>query len=137
MILKAIEKAFRIMKERNYDTSYWAIDIHDTITESNYVVGEITTKFAPMAEEVLKYLSTRKDICLILYTCSYKKEIKKYQDFFKSKDINFQYVNKNPEAKSTGYGCFKDKFYFSVLLDDKAGFDKEKDWKLIKKFFKI
>jgi len=137
MIIKAIEKSLRVAKERGWDKTFWAIDIHDTITESNYVVGEITTKFAPMAEEVLKYLSTRKDICLILYTCSYKKEIKKYQDFFKSKDINFQYVNKNPEVANMSYGYFKDKMYFNVLLDDKAGFDKEKDWKKIKKFFNI
>ena len=30
--------------------------------------------------------------------------------------------------------CFEKKFYFNILLDDKAGFDPETDWSVIKEY---
>lgn len=129
---KHIEKIFKLKEARNWDTIYWAVDVHDTCIVANYKAGEIPTEFFPHAKEVLQMISERKDCCLILYTCSYPKEIEKYLEFFKSHNINFKYVNKNPEAENTAFGHFEVKFYFNILLEDKAGFDAEEDWIKIK-----
>ena len=132
MITKAIDRSFKVMKERNWDKSFWAIDIHDTILKSNYNNPDIKEDFYPYAKEVLQILSKRTDIVLFLYTCSYPKEITRYLDFFKSHDIHFKYVNENPDALNTAHGYYEKKPYFSVLLEDKSGFDANIDWILIK-----
>jgi len=72
-----------------------------------------------------------------LYTCSYPKEIQRYLEFFDVNGINFDYANKNPDAKNTKYGYYEDKPYYNVLFEDKAGFDAENDWLLIEKYFEI
>src|SRR5688500_17588974 len=97
----------------------------------NYDGMNIPTDFYPHACEVLQMLSRRNDIVLILFTCSYPYEIKQYFEFFKQHSINFQFVNSNPEVKNVEYGYFNEKPYFNVLLEDKAGFDAESDWKRI------
>lgn len=121
---------FDAMIKKKWDKTYWAIDIHGTIIRPNYEAGNIPNSFYPFAEECLEYLSDRKDIVLILYTCSHPNEIEEYLELFKSKNINFQYVNENPEVvtQKAGYGCYDRKFYFNVLFEDKAGFDPEEDW---------
>ena len=43
-------------------------------------------------------------------------------------------INNNPEFKKTDICDFTEKFYFDILLDDKAGFEGEKDWKDIYNF---
>ena len=51
-------------------------------------------------------------------------------------DIYSWEFNFNPTIENTQTGCFDDKFYFSILLDDKAGFDPDTDWKLIYEYLK-
>lgn len=123
-----IEKSFKIMKERNWDKFFCFVDIHDTILEPDY--GKIAKKYLPDAKEVLQKLSKRKDICLVLYTCSYPHEISEYIKYFAEDNIYFDYINENPEAENTRGGCFDVKPYMNVLLEDKAGF-RPKDWILI------
>lgn len=129
---------FEMKEKRGWDRTYWFFDIHSTIVKSNYKVGEIPTEFYPYAKETLQYLSTLKEICMVLYTCSHPHEIEQYKDFFKSHNINFTYVNKNPEVVTdlNGYGCYDDKPYINVLFDDKAGFNGEKDWLPVLKLMK-
>jgi len=69
----------------------------------------------------------------MLYTCSHDSEIEKYKKFFKKNDIRFEMVNENTDVSDTDYGNFKSKPYMNVLLEDKAGFDPEKDWDRINK----
>ncbi len=135
-IIRAIEKTFINAKKRNWDQIYFYFDIHETILYPDYNnVDEL--KFYDHAKDVLQYLSTRKDITIALYTCSYPKEIERYIEFFKSHGISFKYVNKNPDAKNTLYGFYEDKPYFNVLFEDKAGFDGESDWLAVKQYFGI
>ena len=42
--------------------------------------------------------------------------------------VSFDFFNENPLCESTELCNFKDKFYFNVLIDDKAGFDGESGW---------
>jgi hypothetical protein len=128
MITKSIENCLRHARERGWTKLYWAIDIHSTILRPTYKFGVISTEFYPHAREVMQMISTRKDIVRILYTCSFPAEIEMYMEFFRNNDIFFDYINCNPEVPDGGYGYYKEKFYFNVLLDDKAGFDALTDW---------
>lgn len=132
MITRAIENCLRNARERGWEKTYWAIDIHGTILKPNYRHNEISREFYPHAIEVLQLLSKRKDIVKILYTCSYPHEIEQYIEYFAEHAIHFDHINKNPEVVDGGYGYYNDKFYFNVLMDDKAGFDGETDWKIIR-----
>lgn len=140
MISRAVEICLRHAHEKHWDKVYWAIDIHGTILKPNYKRNEISTEFYPFAIETMQLLSKRNDIVLILYTCSYPHEIEQYLALFADHSIQFDYVNQNPEIANGGYGYYQDKFYFNVLMDDKAGFDGEHDWKevleVIQKFEK-
>lgn len=128
MTKEFILKTYDLKRTRNFDTIFIAVDLHDTIFFSNYNADELPTQFTPHAEEVLQRLSKRDDTVLIMYTCSYPSEIEKYQEFFRSKNIIFKYVNENPEAKNTAFGFFEKKIYFNLLLEDKSDFDMNKDW---------
>lgn len=134
MIVTAIEYAINTAKTRNWEKTFWAFDIHGTILKPTYVAGKITTEFYPLAKETLQMISKIPNICMILYTCSHPHEIVEYLDFFKKHDINFKYVNENPEVVDGAYGYYDDKFYFNVLLEDKAGFLSARDWPLVKDF---
>ena len=138
MIIRALENAFSLMKERGWDRIYFAIDLHGTVVKPNYSADEIPKEFYPDSKQVLQELSKRDDIALIMYTCSHPNEIIKYMEFFQENDIIFDHVNENPEVKTdyNGYGNYEKKPYMSVLMDDKAGFDGETDWGLIKEYFK-
>lgn len=131
MITRAIENCLRNAKERGWEKTYWAFDIHGTILKPNYKPGEISREFYPYAIGAMQWLAKRQDIVKILYTCSYPHEIKQYIEHFGAHGIHFDYINENPEVADGAYGYYNDKFYFNVLMDDKAGFDGETDWKLI------
>ena len=88
-------------------------------------------EFYPFAKEALQKISKRKDIKMIIWTCSYPQEIEKYLEFFKKNGINFEHINSNPGISSNmgNFGYYEQKFYFNVLFEDKAGFDPLRDWK--------
>ncbi len=138
-IIKAIKiNHFDLKKERGWDKTYWAIDIHGTILKPNYQKGNIPKEFYPYAIECLQYLTQRKDIVLIKYTCSHLNEIEEYKVYFESLGIKFDYVNVNPEilTRHDSLGNYDQKPYFNVLFEDKAGFDPEVDWKLTLDYLK-
>ena len=135
-IVKAIDKCLSSMERRGWDKVYFYFDIHETILYPDYNNVDVL-KFYPHAEEVLQYLTKRKEIVIALYTCSYPKEIERYIQFFDKHNIKFEYVNKNPDVKNTNYGFYEDKPYFNVLFEDKAGFDAESDWVQVKNYFGI
>lgn len=137
MITKAITTCLANARQKNWDRTFWAFDIHGTILKPNHRRDSIATEFYPMAKEVMQFLTQRKDIVRILYTCSYPDEIVQYLAFFKAHGIEFRYVNENPEIANGGYGYYQDKFYFNVLMDDKAGFDGETDWIAIKETLQV
>ena len=123
-----MQKAFDLAKERSWEKTYWAFDIHETIIIPNYKYGDIPTEFYPFAKEVMQTISNREDICLIMYTCSHPNEIREYLKLFEENGIKFEYINRNPEVQSEGYGDYEDKLYFNDLFEDKTGFDANIDW---------
>lgn len=113
---------------------YFCIDLHGTIIPSGKSSNDKTDhlEFYPHAKEVLQFLSNRKDIFVILWTATPSSRINSVLEWFMGHDIAFNFVNTNPHAKSTPRSDFGRKFYFSVLLDDRAGFEPETDWLAIK-----
>lgn len=129
-----IPRSFRMMKERGWDKLYWAVDLHDTICPADYI--HPFTHYYPYAKEVLQDLSSSHDSCLILFTSSFEAEINHVTDLLALDGIAFDYINENPEAQNTRHGDFSKKFYFNILLDDKAGFNGETDWQKIHQLLK-
>lgn len=138
-IITALESCKDQQIKRNWSKVYWFFDIHGTILKPNYEYGNIPNEFYPYAKEVLQHISTLDDVCMILYTCSHPNEIEEYLKLFKENNINFKYVNENPEVQTqiNGYGCYDSKPYMNLLLEDKAGFDPYTDWQHMKNWFKL
>jgi hypothetical protein len=132
-----ISKAFEQKKSRKYDKLFWAIDLHDTVITGKYNKFNEGAEIYPCAAEVLNYLYSRSDMCLILWTSSHKEALDKTLPMLEAwAGIKFHYLNENPEVPSTELCDFKSKFYFNILLDDKAGFNGNQDWITIKKTLK-
>ena len=131
-IIKAIKiNHFEYKVKRNWDKTFWFVDLHGTVLKPNYSYGNTPKEFYPYAKETLQFLSTKEDIVLCIYTCSHSHEIAEYITLFEANKIKFKYINENPEVPTdtNGYGCYDKKPYFNVLFEDKAGFDAETDWK--------
>jgi hypothetical protein len=129
MITRAIKNCLENAKQKGWDKTYWAFDIHGTMLIPTFKTGVVSTVFYPYAKEVMQILSRQKNIVRILYTCSYPEEIVQYLKYFEAFDIRFDYVNENPDVCTGAYGHYDRKFYFNVLFEDKAGFDPLSDWK--------
>lgn len=132
-IVEAIDRTYKYALGKEWDTLYWAIDLHGTVLEANYKDEGIERVFFPYAKEVLQLLTQRKDTRLIMFTSTTQEKIDEYTKLFIDNNIVFDYVNCNPEVENTRYASFIDKFYFNVMLEDKAGFAPE-DWILIKNY---
>lgn len=135
MIAHAVHTAFRKKNERGWDKwprMYWAIDLHDVIIPGTYTRNNEGRQFYPDGKEVLQWLTNRKDMCLILYTSSHTDSINDILVWLKQYGIVFDHVNKNPECADTNLCSFKDKFYFDIMLEDKAGFNGNSGWVDIK-----
>jgi hypothetical protein len=124
-----IENAFRLKAERKWDTLYVVVDAHGTMIRPYHNALELY----PEAIEVLQWFGKRKDFKLILWSSSYMAELEQIDSLCMRNKILFHYINQNPNENNTKMADFSKKFYFNILIDDKAGFEPETDWALIKK----
>lgn len=127
-----IENAFKEKKRRKWSKLFWAIDLHNTIIPGTYSLFNNNREFYPGAKEVLQWLTNRRDMVFILWTSSHKEPIDDIRQWLLFQGIKVDYVNCNPEVGTDELCDFDGKFYFNVLLDDKAGFEGNCDWLLIK-----
>jgi len=134
MIVNAIARAYKVMAERNWDTIYWAIDLHGVCLKSNYESGgyEWINEWVP---KTLQLISSKPETKIILWSSVYGTEMQYIEEFFEQHGIIISDFNKNEREPNTHVSCFDKKFYFSVLLDDKAGFDPETHWLDIYEYF--
>lgn len=131
MNLFNIERAFQDKAKRNWEKLFVCIDVHDVILEGKYSLMNEGANYMPNAIKVLRQWSDRKDMCLILWTSSHITPTTKVLEDLERQGVHFDYVNSNPECPNTALCDFDKKFYFNILLDDKAGFVGETDWFLI------
>lgn len=132
MLDKSIRRAYRLITERKYDTPriYWTIDLHDTCIKGTHTPNTYEWINDDVVE-VLKFIKTFPESVIIIWTSCYPEEKTNIENFFLSHGVHYDFFNENPDAKDTKTGYFKEKFYSSVILDDKAGFDPETDWKIV------
>ncbi len=128
----AIRKAFARKRDKRYPFVYWAIDLHDTIIRSTYSSHEESKETYPHSLEVLRKLSESKVAILILWTSSYEEKMIPVMKWLRELGVSFTYFNENPECGNTTYGDFRRKFFYDVMLDDRAGFNPETDWLVVK-----
>lgn len=135
MLETAIKRAYQTMAERNWDTVYWAIDLHGVCLKSNYDNGGY--RFINDAALIgLLNISKRPESRIILWSSCHEFEQPAIIAFMESHGVKIHGFNKNPEVQNTKTGNFDTKFYFSILLDDKAGFEPETDWDVISNFLR-
>jgi len=144
-IVQLFKDAIRKNRERGHDTLYVAVDVHGTIfrpsrkttmrfdkkskemTECVGLCGLTTDyEFYPFARQVLQRMSDNPKVKLILWTSAMN--VAELYDELKQADILVDNLNHNPDFQFNSYADFSSKFYFDILLDDKAGFDAETDW---------
>ncbi|MEG0870023.1 MAG: hypothetical protein RSD49_01610 [Hafnia sp.] len=129
MLNRAIERAYRIAQERNYNIVYWALDLHGTCIHSNYqqnTYNWINEDCLPALRSIAAHEETR----IILWSSLHPDEIPNVVKFFEENGIKVFAVNENHSEGNTTTGNFDKKFYMSVIVDDKAGFDPE-DWQSV------
>ena len=71
---KAFEVAFKRKKEMNWEKIYVVVDIHDTILRACYE-NEETFDYYPYAREALQLMTSRDDICMILWSGCYDEQM--------------------------------------------------------------
>lgn len=137
-IKKAIKRAYEQLSEKNWNKIYWAIDMHGTCLKSNYKSGNYESgNFELINEDVintLKLIQSLPESVLIMWTSAYTPDLVRLREFFELEGVSFDYSCENPKIRNTETGYFNKKFYFSILLDDKAGFDPDNDWRKIYNF---
>ncbi len=112
---------------------FWAIDLHDVIIPGTYTRNNDNRNFYPDAKKVLQWLTNREDMCIILYTSSHQDSIADIVKWLGESEIKIDFINKNPLCADGELCSFKDKFYFDLMLEDKAGFMGQTDWTEIKR----
>ena len=58
-----------------------------------------------------------------------------YLEEFEKHNIKFNMININTEVESDDLGCFEEKTYYNIGIDDKFGFDAMIDWTVIKNWY--
>jgi hypothetical protein len=130
-LVRAVRIAAEKARERKWDKLTIAVDWHDTIARSNYSADGAYDLY-DTALEALKWLSNQPHVVLVLYTSSYMSVVEKFRRWMqKEHGVKFDFFNCNPNVKNTKYGDFGKKFYYDVMIDDKAGFDPEKEWDVL------
>lgn len=127
--LNAIKRAYKLLEERNWDKVYWCIDLHGVCLKSTY--NDTIEFINEDAVKTLQLISSLDETVIILWSSCYKDYSIKITDLFLENSIKVKYFNENKDITSTDYAYFGDKFYFDILLDDKAGFDANTEWKQI------
>ena len=137
-VLQWIEKMFSYAEKKEWFETYWAIDLHGTVSRPDYRKESKEIDYYPYAKETLQLMTERSDIKLIMFTSSYPDEIKKYYKQFRNDGIIFDFINENPEVSDAkgSFGYYDKKPYFNVLLEDKAGFNPGIVWEYLYNYFK-
>ena len=127
---KSFKAALTPKNQRNWEKIYVIVDIHDTIIHASYENVE-TFRYFPSAREALQLMTNREDICLILWSSTYRDKLEMYVRHFAGDGIHFDFVNENPEVGNTALSDFEAKLYYNVGIDDKFGFEPETDWQKV------
>lgn len=130
MVEHAIDRAYLQLAEKGYDKIYWAIDLHGTCFKANYK-NHVYEFINDNVLKTLQLIRSMPENVIILWSSCYPDEEDLIIDFFKHHGVVIDYFNCNPEVENTQTGYFNEKFYFSIGIDDKFGFNPDTDWELV------
>lgn len=128
------EKAWADAATKGYDHVVIAVDLHGTMVDSkvfNAAPGNIEMKVQSSifrsAVTALKLLSEHPSVTMFIYSGTKRRKLEQVLEELMSRygiEIDIDY------SSDTQYSIqsFKNKPYFGILLDDKAGFDPDTDW---------
>lgn len=131
--LRAVKKAYEQAKSRGWSSIYWAIDLHGTLVKSNYTSNSYEWINGD-AKETLKLILSLPESHVIFWSSMYSADqivfLEWLEDQLELSESILKYIkfNANNNVENTATGCFDEKFYMSILIDDKAGFDPELEW---------
>lgn len=121
IVNNAVVKAYMQFELKKWDKLYVALDIHDTVTRADY--EDVSEHLYVSAIEPLAEVSKLPEVEIILFSSCYPKDYQAYIEMFARHGVKISNFNANPEVGNTKTGCFDSKFYYNVLVDDKAGFE--------------
>ena len=125
----AVKEMYRLKAERNWDKLYFAIDLHGTIIEPGRLKKLNVYHEAQLG---LQFLTERPEIVLILFTSTLPSMLTEFYSWCELNQIKFDYFNENPECVGHNrQGDYTRKFYFNLVLDDRAGFNYKEDWNIV------
>lgn len=126
---RALKNAYEKTFNRKWDKVYWALDLHDTCFRATY--EKFTYEwYNEHVREALLRLTAHAETHLILWSSVHPDEKPHILKFFADAGIRVSGFNTNPLEPSNKTSFFDEKFYMSVIIDDKAGFDPE-EWAVI------
>lgn len=128
--MRGVSRAYNVAMERKHDLIFWCIDLHGTVLESNYSSESFTFLAPEKTVPALQLISSLPESRIILWSGISDEDRDKVVKLFKDNNIRVDYVNENPDVPSSGTGHFDKKFYFSILIDDKAGFSYH-EWQIV------
>ncbi len=127
-IVRSFKEAFERARSKKWDYIVVLVDIHGTIFQPCWD-NEETFAYYPGATQALRIMSARKDIKMVLWSSCYPDKLEMYNNKLKEENIIFDYLNEFPEAENSSTGCFEQKMFFNVGIDNAFGFEADNfDW---------
>lgn len=122
--IRGIEQAYIKTNKRGWPNVYWALDLHDTCLIATYAANEPASYewINPYVKEALQRLAAHPETHIILWSSVHESEKAPYLKFFEDAGIRVAGFNHNPYETGSDSCGVAEKFYFSILVDDKAGF---------------
>jgi len=124
MITDSIYRMFQDKIIKKWNKLYIAIDLHNTIAYKN---GSNLSYFKDAITTLIE-LSKKEYIVLILFTSTHPPAAQSVITYLGKMGIKFKYLNSNPECANNIVADFSDKFYYNLLIDDRAGFNPLTEW---------
>lgn len=128
------DKGYATAKAAKYSYMVVAVDLHGTIVDSktfNETQGKFVEKIEaslyPFAIKALQAMSAHESIVMYIYSGTKKRKLKKLVKFLSSK-YGITIATRYHPTTNHASQSFKNKPYFNILLDDRAGFDPKLDW---------
>lgn len=131
--MNSVERAYEQFRAKKFQFIYVMMDLHGTIVKSTYDNDQ--REYYSQALAFMRFLNKFPEVKIILWSSCHPDDQKKYLADFAVHGIKIDYFNENPEVKNTVTGCFDQKFYFSIGIDDKFNFNPETDYPLYTLYF--
>lgn len=138
LIFRVLEDSLKAATAKGFDHIVVAVDLHNTIIDSelfNSTEGDLTTKINTAIYtdclRPLRIMSTLSTYKLMMFSGTEDSILREIIEILASHHrIKFDFINEYAGDNNTKSQSFSKKPYYSMILDDKAGFT-EADWGML------